>query len=155
MAVYGPPLLGEANVGRTVDSNTAGTAEAFKTQAGYSGQLSRVHLYVDSSSTASEGVIGVYSDRNGHPGSLQTQSTIGNLRAGSWNYVDVPSVSVTAGQRYWIAVLSPRGGSIIRFRDSAGGGRAETSTQHNLNALPSQWSTDRVWASAPLSAYGS
>jgi hypothetical protein len=65
LAAYGPPLLGDPNIESTVDSNSAGTAEAFPTQVGYAGQLSRLHVYIDSSSTASRAVVGVYSDRNG------------------------------------------------------------------------------------------
>jgi hypothetical protein len=157
IAVYGPPLLGNADVERTVDSNTAGTAEAFVTRAGYSGQMSRLHLYVDSSSTASQVVVGIYSNRNGHPGARQEQATITNLRAGSWNYVDVPSPSmpVTAGQRYWIAVLGPSGAGRIRFRDTISGPGSETSSQHSLTALPATWSTGKAWATGNLSAYGS
>ena len=83
IAVYSPPLLGDANVERTTDSNTAGTAEAFRTRARYSGQLTRLHLYVDSSSTARQGVVGIYADRNGQPGALQEQATISNPRVGS------------------------------------------------------------------------
>jgi hypothetical protein len=155
IAVYGPPLLGDANVEGTVDSNTAGTAEAFQATAGYSGHLTRLHLWVDSSSTATQVDVGIYSAGLGHPGALQEQGTITNVRPGSWNYVDVPSMSVTAGQRYWIAVLGPSGGGTIRFRDVAGGQPSKTSAQHKLTALPANWSTGKVWASAPMSAYGS
>jgi hypothetical protein len=156
IAVFGPPLLGDANVKRTADSNPAGTAEAFVATAGDPGQMSGLHLYVDSASTASQVVLGIYSDRNGHPGSLLQQATISNVMAGSWNYITLPStVAVTAGQRYWIAVLGPSGGGTIRFRDTAGGGTSQTSSQHKLTGLPATWSTGKSWASTPLSAYGS
>jgi len=155
IAVYSPPLLGDANVGNTLDSDSPGTAEAFPARVGYSGQLSRLHLWVDSSSTASKVVVGVYSNHNGQPGALQEQATITNPTAGSWNYVDVPSMSVTAGHRSWIAVLGPKGGGTIRLRDASSGGTSYTSAQHNLTALPATWSSGRAWASAPLSGYGS
>jgi hypothetical protein len=155
MAVDSPPLVGNANVEGTVDSNTSGTAEAFSTRARYSGQMTRLHLYVDSSSTASQAVVGVYSDNYGHPGELQEEATISNLRAGSWNYVDAPSMPVTAGQAYWIAVLSPGGGGTIRFRDATSGSGSETSAQHKLTALPAKWSTGTVYADGQLSADGS
>jgi hypothetical protein len=163
-AAYAPPLLGNANVKSTVDSNTAGTAEAFSTRAGYSGQMTRLHLWVDSSSTASTAIVGVYSNRAGRPGALLTQGTITNPRAGSWNYVDLPSTSVTEGQRYWIAVLAPRGGGVLSFRDARGRHRrlnlalraSETSARHNLSALPAQWpGAASSRSAAPLSAYGS
>ena len=155
-AAYSPPLLGDANVEGTVDSNTSGTAEAFSTQARHPGQVTRLHLYVDSSSTASQALVGVYSDNAGHPGTLQEQATISNLKGGSWNYVDVPPMPIAAGKQYWIAVLAPKGGGTIQFRDTRGGARSEPSVQKNLTALPTTWSAAGTrWASAPLSAYGS
>ena len=155
IAVYGPPLLGDADVEKLVDSNPAGTAEAFVTRAGFSGQTSRLHLYVDSRSTARKVVVGVYSDKRGHPGALQAQSTLTNIMSGSWNYVDVPPVPVSAGQRYWIAVLAPRGAGTIRFRDTSSGPGSTTSAQRRLAALPAQWSTGTVFSDGNLSAYGS
>lgn len=136
-------------------AHPAGTAEAFATQVGYSGQLSRLHLWVGSSSTASMVVMGIYTDQNDHPGPLQTHGTITHLRPGSWNYVDVPSMRVTKGQRYWIAVLAPSAGGRVSLRDRTGGGASQTSAQHNLSALPAQWSrAARGGSSSPLSAYG-
>ena len=155
IAVYGPPLFGDANVEGNVDFTSAGTAEAFRTQVRYSGQLSRLHLWVDSSSTASEAVVGIYSDHHGHLGSLQTQGTITNLRPGSWNYVDVPSIPVTKGQRYWIAVLAPSGGGTLSIRDTTGGGPSQTTGPHKPTSLPAHWPHGKRSASAPVSAYGS
>jgi hypothetical protein len=155
IAVYGPPLLGDADIESGVDSNPAGVAEAFATTAGSTGRLSALHLYVDASSSATQAVVGVYADKKGHPGALQAQATIGGLQAGSWNTIDVPSLPVTAGQRYWIAVLGPRGGGSLRFRDTASGGTSETSSQRSLTTLPGAWSTGHKWSSTSLSAYGS
>ncbi len=157
IAVYGPPLLGHANVAPNVDSNPAGTAEAFLTRVRYSGQMTRLHLYVDSSSTATQAIVGIYSNRLGHPGALQAKRTITNLMPGSWNYVDLPSMSVSPGQQYWIAVLGPSGGGSLAFRDRRLSGLAETSAQHNLTALPAQWSFDLrgIRLSGAMSGYGS
>jgi hypothetical protein len=155
IAVYGPPLFGNADVSPTVDSNSTGTAEAFPTFARYSGQISALHLYVDSSTTASQVVVGIYSDRYGQPGTLQDQATISNLRTGSWNYVDVPSTSVTAGRLYWIAVLQASGGGTVAFRDRRFAGLASVSARHDLSALPTRWRGGRWTLSGLLSAYGS
>jgi hypothetical protein len=154
IAVYGPPLLGNANVQSAIDSDPAGTVEAFRTDARFSGEMSSLHLYVDSSSTASRVVVGIYSDHNGHPGSLQEQATLTSPMAGSWNYVDIPSMTVSAGKRYWIAVLGPKGAGKIRFRDAPTGPASETSAQHHLTALPETWSTGQTYTNGHLSAYG-
>jgi hypothetical protein len=155
MAVYGPPLIGVADVTPTHGANAAGVAEAFTATAGYKGQITRLHLYVDASSTATKAVVGVYADCNGHPGTLLVHSTIGGLTAGSWNYADVPATPVAVGRRYWIAILGPHGGGVLRFRDTAGGARAERSRQTNLTSLPAQWTPGAAFASAPVSAFGS
>jgi hypothetical protein len=154
MAVYGPPLVGNADVAPTVDSNPDGTAEAFARRAQFSGQLTYLRLYLDSSSTASQAIVGVYSDRGGHPRTLLTQATITNIRTGSWNNVHVPPITVTAGQRYWLAVLAPSGAGTISFRDTAGRGRSQTSAGHGLTGLPTRWSGGRTRAIGQLSAYG-
>lgn len=155
IAVYSPPLFGDANVNSTVDHDAAGTAEAFPTRVDYSGELRQLHLWVDSSSIASAAVVGIYSDRDGHPGALLTQGRINNLRPGSWNYVDVPSMSVAAGQRYWIAVLAPNGGGTLGLREAAGQGRSVAILRHHLTALPTRWSGEKRPDAARVSAYGS
>jgi hypothetical protein len=155
IAVYGPPLLGNANVERAIDSESPGTAQAFVTRSTFSGQMTRLHVYVDSSSAASRVMVGVYSNQNGRPGRLMGQATLSSPMAGSWNYVDVPPISVTAGQRCWIAVLGPYGGGSVSLRDATGGQTSETSAQQNLAALPTHWSSGASSFSAPLSAYGS
>jgi hypothetical protein len=155
IAAYAPPLLGNADVAGRVDSNTGGTAEAFLTRARYSGESTRLHLYVDSSSTASTLDVGVYTNRGGRPGQLQAQGTIASVRPGAWNYVDVPSINVTAGQSYWVAVLGPRGGGTASFRDRRFRGLAIVSGPHNLSQLPAQWPGGRVTLSGRLSAFAS
>jgi hypothetical protein len=156
LAAFGPPLLGNANVASDVDSKSSGTAEAFLTQVEYSGQMTRLHLWLDSSTTAQRVVVGVYSDRLVRPGALLTQGTITSVRPGSWNHVDVQSMSLTKGQLYWIAVLAPTGGGKVSLRDRAIGGLSWTTAQHSLPALPAQWPLAAFpGLSSHLSAYGS
>jgi hypothetical protein len=152
--VFGPPLVGNAEIEDFVDANPAGTAQAFRAQAQHDGPLSRLRLYLDATSTAREVVVGVYADRSGRPGSLLTQATIGAPRAGSWNTVDLGAVTIDAGTRYWIAVLAPAGAGTVKFRAQEGGGRSETSAVTSLSRLPSTWTTGAVWTTAPASAYG-
>lgn len=153
--VYGPPLLGDANVEAVVDSNPSGRAEAFSTPVHYSGPMSSLNVYLDASSAASSVIVGVYSNRDGHPDNLLGTATITSPVAGSWNEAQLASpVPVTAGQRIWIAVLGPSGGGVIHFRDALTGAGSQTSAQHNLTALPAKWSTGADYADGRLSAYG-
>lgn len=68
---------------------------------------------------------------------------------------NVPSMPVTAGQFYWIAVLGPRGGGKVAFRHRALFGLATVSAQDDLTALPVRWSGGGWSLSGALSAYGS
>jgi hypothetical protein len=128
-------------------------AEAFQYTATASGSVSKLALYLDGSSTASKVVVGLYANSNNNPGSLLVQATITNPVKSAWNSVAVSGASVTAGTKYWIAVLAPVGSGTVRFRDVASGGRAQSSQQSNLTTLPASWSPGSTFANAPMSAY--
>ena len=145
-------LIGNTTVQSTADSNRAGTAEAFKATASASGTATRMSVYVASANTAGTMVVGIYSDANGHPGTLLTKGTRSGLTAGTWNAVTVPAASVTAGRTYWVALLGT--GGTLQFRDgSAAGCRSEGSTSSTLTTLPSTWATGATWGTCPPSAY--
>ena len=145
-------LFGDQNVQGTVDSNAAGLAQAWQTTGAASGTLSSLALYVDSTSTASQIAVGLYSDSGGHPSVLLTNASF-TPKVGSWNTVTVPSVNIAAGAPYWIAVLGLGTGRPY-FRDSGGTCRSEGSSSKTLTALPSTWSTGASWGNCPLSGYG-
>jgi hypothetical protein len=146
-------LVGDQTLYSGADSNSPGKAEAFRTTAVASGTLSKLLVYVDAASTATTLVVGVYSDLNGHPGSLLAQGSAAPAN-GAWNTITVPSAAVTSGTIYWIALLGPSG--TLRFRDRACGcaNPSETSAQTTLTSLPATWTTGTVYHDAPASAYG-
>ena len=148
-------IVGSTTVQPQVDSNPAGTAEAFKTTASAAGTITSLNIYVDSSSTATKLVAGLYADNNGRPGTLLTQGTLNPPTAGTWNTVAVPSANVTSGASYWIAILGPISSGSLKFRNKTTGTRAETSAQINLTTLPASWTTGAVYGDSPLAAYGS
>ncbi|HEX3688510.1 MAG TPA: hypothetical protein VHV28_02400 [Solirubrobacteraceae bacterium] len=154
IAVYSPPLFGDADIGSTLDSDSPGTAEAFATRVGVGGQLTRLRLWLDPRSTATKVVVGVYATQNGQPGALLRQATISAPDAGAWNLVNVSALSVTPGQRLWIAVLGPKGAGTIRFHDASQGGPSYTSLRTKLTSLPAHWVSGQAWTSSPLSAFG-
>jgi hypothetical protein len=100
-------------------------------------------------------VVGVYDDTGGHPGNLLGRATISAPHAG-WNTVTVPTILLTAGRRYWIALLSPAGAGTVAFADRAGkpAGPSETSKRTDLTDLPTAWVTGATYQDAPLSAFG-
>jgi hypothetical protein len=83
-----------------------------------------------------------------------TQATITSPQKGAWNSVTVPAAALTAGQKYWIAILGPSGSGVVQFRDVGSGGKAQVSSQTNLTALPATWSRGATYGNSPMSAYG-
>src|SRR5208337_1091766 len=103
-----------------VDMNVKGQAESFQSTATTTGQITYINIYIDSTSTAGQIVVGIYADNGGHPGALLTQGTSNaQLVAGNWNAVAVTSATITAGVHYWITILGTQSG-VPHFRDTTG-----------------------------------
>jgi hypothetical protein len=146
--------VGDGGIKSSRDSNAAGTAEAFLYTAATSGTATRLFVYLDSTSTAGQVVVGLYSNAAGDvPGTLLGQAAIASPAKGAWNAVDIAPVGIAAGTKYWIAVLNPPGSGTIQFRDTASGGKAQSSAQTSLTALPTTWSPGQNWTGSPMSAY--
>lgn len=156
VATSSPPkrLLGEQALGSVSDSLASGTAAAFQTTASVAGLITSLPVYVDSGSTSTNLVAGLYADSNGRPGARLATGTLSSPKAGSWNTVLLPATKVTAGTKYWVAILSTSG--TLKFRDRVGttAQPSETSLRTSLTALPSTWATGTVSANGPLSGYG-
>ncbi len=149
-------LIGDQAVEASNDSNTAGTAEAFRTSAAASGALTTLSVYVASASTNL--VAGLYASNSAgtHPTTLLAQGTLNAPVAGTWNAVTLTSQpQLVSGTTYWMTILSPVKSGTIGFRDASGGGSSETSAQTTLSALPSTWTTGTSYKDGPISAYGS
>jgi PKD repeat protein len=155
VATSSPPvfLVGDKNVTPVTDSISQGKAQAFQTQATLTGWVTGLSVYVDRGSPGTTLVAGLYTDENDHPGTLLAQGTLSSP-SGGWEMLSVPPVSITAGSKYWVAILSPNG--MLTFRDSGTwvGGLSETSSQSTLSELPSTWTTGTYESEGPLSAYG-
>jgi hypothetical protein len=152
----GTVLFGTQTILPSADNNVAGNAEAFQYTATTSGTLSSLKAYIDLPSLATRVVAGVYTDAAGHPGTLLAQGSLEFPVKGAWNTIPVSTATITAGQRYWIALLSPAGTGTLAFRDRCCGaaGPTETSLQTSLATLPGTWSTGTVFRDGPASAYG-
>jgi hypothetical protein len=148
------PLVGDLSTEASQDSNAAGLAEAFQYSATAPGTATRVYVFLDGSNAASKVAVGLYTNSASNtPGTLLAQGTIASPVANAWNFATIPGVSLQAGTKYWIAVLSPSGSGTIYIRDVASGGLAQNSSQTNLTSLPATWSPGPSWANAPMSAY--
>jgi hypothetical protein len=150
----GTVLVGNAATEAKADSDPVGEAEAFTTTAAVTGSVTRLRLFVDTTTTATSVVIGLYSNNAGHPGTLLTSGIITAPAKGQNNEVAVTAAPVTAGQTYWLAVLG-RGGTVgFRDRGAVGAGSSEASAQVGLTTLPTAWSSGSVFTDGLLSAVG-
>jgi hypothetical protein len=147
------PLVGNPAIAATLDSNSAGRAEAFKATASAGGTAIQMAVYLDASSTATRVVLGLFTDANGHPGTLVTQGVVGAPVAGAWNTLAIAPVVLTSGRPYWLSILAPAGAGNVKFRDAAGGGLSETSSTGTLSRLPAVWSTGTTYPDGALSMY--
>ncbi len=148
--------IGTTYLGSNQEASSAGKAKAFQYTASASGQVARLYVYVDSLSTATSVEIGIYTNTgSNNPGTLLVKGKIVNPTNGQWNSVVVTGTNLTAGTKYWIAVLSPNRAGTLRFRDVLSGAKSQISSQSNLTALPVLWSPGKNSINSPLSAYGS
>ena len=152
-----PLLAGSSTIQASVDTNKAGQAEAFVFTAAASGSAQVMQLFLDASSTASSVILGVYAEASGKPGSLLASATLASPQAGKWNsFALATPLAITAGVKYWIAVLNPPGSGTIKFRDIAhpSGGTAYATSATNLTTLPAVFpSAATLWKCSPISAY--
>jgi O-glycosyl hydrolase len=146
-------LLGSGVIEGFLDAVDSGMAEAFPMTATATGPLPALRVYLDETSRATTLVAGLYADAGGHPGSRIAQGTDDSPRPGAWSTVNLIDASVSAGSRYWVAVLGSDG--TLAFRDSSDGNcSSETSTSSSLKSLPSVWASGDRWSTCQISAYG-
>ena len=107
---------------------------------------------MNTGSSASSIVVGLYTDSSGHPGVLLAGATIKRPKAGRWDSARVPPANVSGGARYWLAALAPSGTLAVRDMASSGG-PANSSASSSLTQLPAAWSSGATWASSPASFY--
>jgi hypothetical protein len=117
-----PPtlLLGDSTVETTVVTSNAGTVNAFPFTASASGSVSSLELYVDGANTATSFQLGLYA-KSTAPTTLWGSCTVSSVTANAWNSCTLSTgVSVSSGTGYFAAVLSPTGGSAVKYRGVAG-----------------------------------
>ncbi len=148
-------MIGNQLTESNLDKNSAEQAEAFPAVANTTGSVAAISLYLDPTSGSGPVYVGLYADNGkNHPGALLGQGSTSSPVAGSWNPITITPSSITAGSRYWIAVLGIQATSPY-FRDrSTTICHSETSSQTNLASLPSTWTTGKSWNTCYIAAYG-
>jgi glucose/arabinose dehydrogenase len=134
-----------------------GRGEVYRTTATVTGAALAVRLYLDGESTASKLTLGIYADVGGEAGALLGSGTLFDPVAGAWNEVRLATgVTLTAGTRYWFALLNPSDSAgPLRWHDRAGAPAdfERTSASLTLDALPDLWQSQFFYEDGgPLSA---
>jgi alpha-tubulin suppressor-like RCC1 family protein len=158
LALTVPSLVGSPQLQTNVDSNPAGTAEAFRYTATSDGCVTKLSAYLDSTNTARTVQVGLYGDAAGTPGTLLTSGTLTAPVNGAWNNVAVPPAIISAGTNYWLVLLAPKQAGTIKFRDmpDGHGGPTQISAQGALpsaTGLPKRWKSGTNFANSPASVY--
>jgi hypothetical protein len=151
-ATGGDMLLGESALGPRRRQNAAGKAIAFRFWARTGGRVRSVTVYVGPHSMTRKLVVGLYSDRRGHPGSLLTSGSLRLLIRRAWNVVAVHQAVVTSRRFYWIAVLGRGGALNLRLRAKRRC-TTESSEVNHVKKLPRRWRTRARFKACPISAY--
>ncbi len=153
-------VLGANTLRSHANGNQGGKAEAFRFVAPTTGTMKTLSAYLTPASPSTQVVLGIYANASNHPTTLLAQGTVAAPVNGAWNTatLNVP-VAITAGQTYWIAIVSPEGSGAIEFLDEccggSGTGPSETSRSVHLTELPAVWRTGTVFKfDGPISAYG-
>jgi hypothetical protein len=145
-------LLGNTNVEPWGYILKSGQTEAFKIKATKSGPIGSYHLWVGTSNTATSISVGLYSDSEGHAGSLISSANIFSPKRGEWNEVSAnSSIKIESGNLYWLALLGH--GGELRYRDAHQPCASETNLQTNLTSLPQTWGSGTVYPECVVSAY--
>src|SRR3977135_969667 len=118
-------ILGTQQLQTSLDSDNSQMGEAFPVTATSSAQINSLSLFLYRVKRAATWWVGLYSNYFGHPNILLSQAALTRPVSGKWNSVNIPTVEVTMGRRYWVALLGMNGQ--IAFRDSSGNCYSETS----------------------------
>lgn len=130
----------------------SGQTEAFKMKAIKSDPTGTFHLWVGTLNTATSVNVGLYSESEGHAGSLITSGVISSPKKGEWNEVSMkPASKIEAGTIYWLAFLGQ--GGELRYRDAHQPCSSETNSQTNLTSLPQTWGSGITYPECVVSAY--
>ena len=112
LALMLPATATAATVGTTkvytpVTNNSRGVAQAYRFTAAASGQVDRLNVYVDRSSTAGQVEVGLYTGSASAARARAARCVISSPQASAWNHCSIDAVSVKAGEYYWVALLQP------------------------------------------------
>jgi hypothetical protein len=136
------------------NQSAAGAAAAFAFRDRTAGMALAITVYVAPHSHAGRLLVGLYSNRDGGPGSRLAMGSLAKPKAGAWSRVAVSPTPVQAGKMYWVAVMGKGGG--LYFRSKPSGNCAADGARRIKRAgssLPASWAGGPEWKACAMSAY--
>jgi len=146
-------LLGARSIQKSVGSQPAGQAAAFKVTSASSGTAQSISLYVDRRNRAKSVRVGLYSNAGRRPDALLAEGTRSSLKRSGWNRITIAPTAIIAGTRYWLAIRGSGGRIYFRDRGSSTRCTSKTSPESSRAKLASRWKTARTQKTCGLSAY--
>ena len=93
-------------------SALSGYIEMTRFQCISNGNVTEIHLYSNISGNVK---VGIYAENGGIPAALLTANNSGtSVMGGQWNIVLIPSIAITAGTYYWLAIITDTTGAHVQ-----------------------------------------
>jgi hypothetical protein len=150
-------LVGDSNIEIPAVVNAAGTPEASPFTAQYSGAADTIHFYLHSSNAATNVRVAIYDSdgSGGTPNSELASGSTSSLTGNAWNAASLsPPYTVTAGHRYWLAIMGT--GGTLYTRGSAVPSCRSVFGPTGQMSLPNPWQVSSSTSpTCPLSIYAS
>ena len=112
-------LFGDRSIEPVRGRASAGQAQAFELTDAVNGKAQSIAFYVPARGSARIMTVGIYSNANGHPGTLLRSASVSAPKSRGWHAVSIKATTVYAGRRYWIALLSRGGAAYFRHHRQA------------------------------------
>lgn len=142
----GASTIGPTTQGASTDNNLAGRSQNYAlVLSGPSGSINRLNTWLDSTNSASQVKLGLYSGTSSSAGARIATCTV-TLPVSGLNSCTVPTTQVTNGAYYWTAILQPTGtsGSLV-YRDTINTNASYGSSSTTLASLPATWTNGPLW----------
>lgn len=144
-------LFGDSTVEPRAYATAGGTAHSFPFIDGVSGSARSVSVYLGSRSRAKKLMLGVYTNKQGRPGSMIGSGSRTSLKKNAWNTVAIGRHAVHAGRIYWVTVMGMGGRLSLRAR-SGGCQSVGSTSEKTMSRLPTVWKRGRASRNCPMSA---
>lgn len=137
----GTANLGFDQIGNTTDSSNANTINATGIVSGVGGTITTLRAYVNSveSSPGNKGQMAVYRGATG-PTTLLANSVTTVLTSDAWNTFTIPQITITAGDKLWLAYnTNALGASGNNLEYRAGVAGQSLTLAQSYGSWPASW----------------